>query len=543
MKLIIRHVCAAVTGAALAGSALTFPAGPAFAQDAAAPLQPVQPAPLQPVPADPDAAMTPPEGAIEVPDVFTGGPRSVADLAEHVMGSVVNVSTTERVEAERSTPMPGAEGEGDDDAEEPYRDFFEDFFGENGPPQRRRAQSTGSGFVISADGFVVTNNHVIKDAEAVVVNFADGTVLDAVIVGRDPKTDIAVLKVEPEEPLAPLAFANTEELRVGDWVMAIGNPFGLGGTVTIGIVSARNRNLRSGPYDNFIQTDAAINQGNSGGPLFDMNGDVVGINTAIISRSGGSVGIGFAIPAEIATAVIGQLRDYGETRRGWLGVRLQTVDAELAESLGLDRARGAFVAGVTEGGPAEAAGLQTGDVVLSFNGSDINEMRQLPLIVAQSEVGATVDVVVRRDGEDVSLPVEIGLLAEDEARAAPEEVAAEEPVAPEETPAPADPATLDKVTLLGMGLATMTDELRAAYSIKDDVTGVVVVDIEDGSGAADKRISAGDVIIEVGQKAVTSPQEVAEQIAALKERNRNTALLTLSSASGALRFTALRIEE
>ncbi|UOM34142.1 Do family serine endopeptidase [Acuticoccus sp. I52.16.1] len=510
MSLITRQLCAAVTGALLAISPMAATTYPAWAQDQ--------------------------------------GPRSVADLADSLLGSVVNVSTTERVVAERSAPMPGGEEaeEGEDDAEEPYRDFFEDFFGEDGPPQRRRAQSMGSGFVISADGYVVTNNHVIKDAEAVVVNFADGTVLDAEIVGRDPKTDIALLKVEPETPLNPLDFASTENLRVGDWVMAIGNPFGLGGTVTIGIVSARNRNLRSGPYDNFIQTDAAINQGNSGGPLFNMGGDVVGINTAIISRSGGSVGIGFAIPAEIATAVIDQLRQYGETRRGWLGVRLQKITPELATSLGLDKPRGAFVAGVTAGGPAETSGLQTGDVVLSYDGHPIAEMRELPLLVAQTEIDSSVDVGVLREGEEITVAVTIGLLEEDQARAEPElattpEAEAEEPAT--EAPTAVDPASEAKMTLLGMGLSPLTDELRQTYDIAAEVAGVIVVDIEAGSLAAEKRISAGDVIIEVGQKPVTTPQEVADQVEALKERNRNTALLTLSSANGALRFTALRIEQ
>ncbi|RAI01042.1 serine protease [Acuticoccus sediminis] len=511
MSLITRRLCAAFTGAMLAISPLAITTDAALAQE-------------------------------------QHGPRSVADLAESLLNSVVNVSTTERIVAERSTPIPDGDGEeGDGDAEEPYRDFFEDFFGEDGPPQRR-AQSMGSGFVISADGFVVTNNHVIKDAEAVVVNFADGTVLDATIVGRDPKTDIALLKVEPETPLKPLDFADTERLRVGDWVMAIGNPFGLGGTVTIGIVSARNRNLRSGPYDNFIQTDAAINQGNSGGPLFNMDGDVVGINTAIISRSGGSVGIGFAIPAEIATAVIDQLRQYGETRRGWLGVRLQKVTPELATSLGLEKPHGAFVAGVTAEGPAETAGLRTGDVVLRYDGHEIQEMRQLPLLVAQTEIGRAVDLGVQRDGEEITVSVEIGLLAEDEARAAAAAAAAEpEPQAEEapttEDPVVADPDTTPKVTLLGMGLSAITDELRSTYKIDADVKGVLVVDIEEGSLAAEKRITAGDVIIEVGQKPVSSPQDVAEQIEALKEKNRNTALLTLSSANGALRFTALRIEQ
>ncbi len=469
------------------------------------------------------------------------GPRSVADLAEGLLGSVVNVSTTERVVAERSAPIPDGQtqGEGDDDAEVPYRDFFDEFFGEDGPPSRRRSQSMGSGFIISADGFVVTNNHVIRDAEAVVVNFADGTVLDAEVVGRDPKTDIAVLKIESEEPLRPLEFAASEDLRVGDWVMAIGNPFGLGGTVTIGIVSARNRNLQSGPYDNFIQTDAAINQGNSGGPLFDMKGNVVGINTAIISRSGGSVGIGFAVPSEIAVAVITQLREFGETRRGWLGVRLQPVTQDVADNLGLERANGALVAGLTAEGPAEAGGLRTGDVVVRYDGRDIAEMRELPRFVAETPIGKSVAVVVLREGAEVELDVAVGELEENEARAerrAEEAARTEEPAGDIKGGAPAT------LTVLGMGLAPMSDGLRSRFTIEDDVEGVVVVEVEEGSRAKEKRIVAGDVVLEVGQRAVSTPQAVEQRIASLREEGRNTALLTLSNAAGALRFTALRLE-
>lgn len=470
------------------------------------------------------------------------GPRSVADLAEGLLGSVVNVSTTERVAAERSAPVPDGddpqegEGEGDDDAEVPFRDFFDEFFGDDGPRNRRRAQSMGSGFVISADGFVVTNNHVIKDAEGVSVNFADGTVLDAQIVGRDAQTDLALLKIEPAKPLTPLEFAASDDIRIGDWVMAIGNPFGLGGTVTVGIVSAQNRDLRSGPYDNFIQTDAAINQGNSGGPLFDMRGNVIGVNTAIISRSGGSVGIGFAIPSETAVAVITQLRKFGETRRGWLGVRLQEVTQDVAQSLTLGRPRGALIAGVTEAGPAETGGMQTGDVVIRYDGRDISEMRELPRLVAQTPIGKNVPVVVLREGAEVELALDVGELEEEQARAEREEAEAE-------AQAEADSAAEEiALTVLGMGLAAMNDERRTRFEIDGDVEGVVVVEVEEGSRSAEKRITAGDVILEVGQRAVAQPKDVEERIAALRQEGRNTALFTLSSAKGALRFTALRLE-
>ena len=275
-------------------------------------------------------------------------------------------------------------------------------------------QSLGSGFVVDASGIIITNNHVIEDADEIVANFSDGTKLTATLLGKDEKTDLAVLQVKPKpnKPLKALKFGDSDKMRVGDWVMAIGNPFGLGGTVTIGIVSARNRDINSGPYDDFIQTDAAINRGNSGGPLFNMDGEVIGINTAIISPSGGSIGIGFAIPSDAAIHVVDQLRQYGETRRGWIGVRIQQVTDEIADSLSMGSPRGALVAGVTDKGPAAEAKIEPGDVIVSFDGKPITEMRDLPRLVADAAIDKAVDVVVIRKGAELTLKVKVGRLAE-----------------------------------------------------------------------------------------------------------------------------------
>ena len=459
------------------------------------------------------------------------GPRSVADLAEGLLGSVVNISTSQRVEGRRAVTPPT-----DEDEDTPFQEFFDDFFDrDEGAPDPRRVQSLGSGFVISADGVVITNNHVIKDADEVIVNFADGRKLEAQIVGRDPKTDLAVLRVTPEEPLKPLDFAASDDLRVGDWVMAIGNPFGLGGTVTVGIISARNRNLQSGPYDDFLQTDAAINRGNSGGPLFDMDGNVVGINTAIISPSGGSIGIGFAIPSEIATSVITQLLEYGETRRGWLGVRIQEVSEDVAENLGMDEPTGALIAGVTEDGPADAGGIQAGDVVTLFDGREVDSMRELPRIVANTIIGKRVAVTVLRDGKSVELAVDVGELEESEARAkvSDDDATGDTPGAEDE----------EGLTLLGMELKTLSESQRTTFEIDPEVSGVVVTSVVAGGSAAEKRIVPGDIILEVGQRVVKTPQDIEARIAKLKEDGRKTALLTLSSNEGDLRFTALRLDD
>ena len=342
-----------------------------------------------------------------------GTPESFADLAESVVDAVVNISATQTVEEKKGgggsilpNIPPGT----------PFGDMFEEFFKKGGPggsdAQRapRKSSSLGSGFVIDAAGIIITNNHVIADANDITVIFTDGRKLKAELLGKDDKVDVAVLRVKPDKPLKAVKFGDSEKMRVGDWVLAVGNPFGLGGTVTAGIVSARNRNIDSGPYDNYIQTDASINKGNSGGPLFNMDGDVIGINTAILSPSGGSIGIGFASPAATVLPTINQLRDFGETRRGWLGVRIQNVDEGIAESLGLGMARGALVAGVDDKGPAKPAGLEAGDVILKFDGKEVKESRDLPKIVAATPVDKMVEVIILRKGQEMVKNVKLGRL-------------------------------------------------------------------------------------------------------------------------------------
>src|SRR5579863_9645602 len=346
------------------------------------------------------------------------GPENIADVAEQVIDAVVNISTSQKVDA-RLNGMP------DLPPGSPMEEFFEEFFknrrgqgggggggGGGGDPDHapRRINSLGSGFIIDASGLVVTNNHVIADADEINVILNDGTKLTAELVGKDGKSDLALLRVHPDQPLKAVKFGDSDKLRLGEWVIAIGNPFSLGGTVTAGIVSARNRDINSGPYDNYIQTDAAINRGNSGGPLFNLDGEVIGINTAIISPSGGSIGIGFAVPSKTAVPVIDQLRQFGETRRGWLGVRIQQVTDEIAESLGMKQAHGALVAGVDERGPAKPAGIEPGDVIVAFDGRDIKEMHDLPRVVADTPVGKSVDVVVIRKGKQETHKVTVGRL-------------------------------------------------------------------------------------------------------------------------------------
>ncbi|MFL5206074.1 MAG: Do family serine endopeptidase, partial [Microvirga sp.] len=353
--------------------------------------------------------------AMPLPVYARSAPESFADLAEEVTGAVVNISASTTVEARnRTLPQlpPGT----------PFEDLFEEFFnrrgqggnGENSPSRPRSSNSLGSGFVIDPSGIVVTNNHVIGDANDISVIFPDGTRLKAEIVGKDSKVDMAVLKVKSDKPLKAVKFGDSDSIRPGDWVMAIGNPFGLGGSVTAGIVSARGRNIESGPYDNYIQTDASINKGNSGGPLFNMNGEVIGINTAILSPTGGSVGIGFAVPASTAVPIIDQLRQFGETRRGWLGVRIQNVDDATAEALNLGTARGALIAGIDEKGPAKPAGLEVGDVIVRFDGKEVKDSRDLPRIVASSPVGKAVDVAIVRKGQEMTKQVTLGRLEDTE---------------------------------------------------------------------------------------------------------------------------------
>src|SRR5215207_3801461 len=352
------------------------------------------------------AMLAPAEGA------RAAGPESVANAAERLLPAVVNISTTQKVDSTIGQVPPPNLPENS-----PFKEFFDDFFEKQqreGEQPQRKVSSLGSGFVVDPTGIIVTNNHVIEGAEEIEVKFPDGLALKGELLGKDTKTDLAVLKVQPPRPLPFVAFGDSDKLRVGDWVMAIGNPFGLGGSLTLGIVSARNRDINAGPYDDFIQTDAAINRGNSGGPLFNMDGEVIGINTAIISPSGGSIGIGFSIPSELALGVVDQLRQYGETRRGWLGVRIQPVTDDIAESLGMATAKGALVAGVIKGGPVDNGTILAGDVIIKFDGRDVNEMRDLPRVVAESTVGKAVDVVIVRKGVEQTVKVTLGRLEDGE---------------------------------------------------------------------------------------------------------------------------------
>lgn len=480
------------------------------------------------------------------PAAARGVAIDLADLAERVMDSVVNISTSTRVDTAAGPRPPGAGpgGQGPNARPgpgTPFDELFEEFFrrrGEGAPgapggqqQQPRRQSSLGSGFVIDASGIVITNNHVIDGADEITVIFNDGQRLRAEIVGRDREIDVAVLRVRPERPIKAVKFADSERIRVGEPVMAIGNPLGLGGTVTAGIVSAKNRDIQSGPFDNYIQTDAAINRGNSGGPLFNMAGDVIGINTAIFSQSGGNIGIAFAVPANTAVPIISQLREFGETRRGWLGVRIQEVTDEIAESLNIrGQNRGALIAGIEPSGPAGPAGMRTGDVILRFDGKEVRNSRELPRIVSETAVGRSVPVVVLRNGREENLSVTLGRREGNVQQAATGRQ-------PTDRPAPQNPA----VSALGLSLSAITPELRQRYRIRDDVRGVVVTQVDPNSRAAERRVQAGEVILEVQNEPVAAPADVTRRIEALRAEGRNSALFLVQNAEGDRRFVALTL--
>jgi serine protease Do len=454
------------------------------------------------------------------------GPESVADIAEGLQDAVVNISTTQTLKgSSENTPNEGGP------KGSPFEEFFNDFFDDQGGEAlSRKVSSLGSGFVIDPAGLIVTNNHVIEGADEILINFTDGTSLKVTkILGHDPKTDLALLEVEPKKPLKAVAFGDSAKMRVGDWVMAIGNPFGLGGTVTVGVISATRRDINSGPYDDFLQTDAAINRGNSGGPLFNMDGQVIGVNTAIISPSGGSIGIGFAVPSNSAVQVVDQLKQYGETRRGWLGVHVQNITDEMATSLGLDEPKGALVAQVTPGSPAAAAGIQPSDVIVKFDGQPIDNMRNLPRAVASTAIGKNVAVELLRKGEKLELSVVVARLPEDEE--SQDASKSDDESAPELAP--------ERENLLGLTLAPLTDELRDRYGIGKSVEGVVVVEVRPDSPAAQKKVKPGDVIVEVTQEKVRQPQDVKTRLAAVRKAGRRSVLLLLSDGKGELRFVAV----
>ena len=478
--------------------------------------------------------------AVALPGLASAkGTDSLADLADKVVDAVVNISAAQVSDAATKPSLkampqlpPGT----------PLQDFFEDFFkrqlegqnngqGGDAAPKGHRSTSLGSGFIIDASGIVITNNHVIEGANEITVILTDGRKLKAELLGKDAKVDVAVLKVTSDKPLKAVPFGDSDKIRVGDPVMAVGNPFGLGGTVTAGIVSARNRNIDSGPYDDYIQTDAAINKGNSGGPLFDMAGEVIGINTAILSPSGGSIGIGFATPADTVLPIIDQLRQFHEARRGWLGVRIQPVDDQVADSLGLGTARGALVAGVDDNGPAKPAGLQAGDVIVTFDGRDVKTSRDLPRFVAATPVGKGVPVGIVRGGKPQDITVTLGRLDDPD-----KTKTADAKPAPDATQAaPANAA-------LGLQFAPLSDEIRKKFSIKDSVQGVTVTSVDAGSPAGGKGVTAGDTVVEANQQKVSSPQDLTDRIKDLKAAGRHSVLLLLANPQGEVRFVAIGLD-
>jgi len=465
-------------------------------------------------------------------------PDSFADLAERLLPAVVNISSTQTVTAakDKDKDQGGAEDQ------TPFEQFFRDYMNrrqhggddgdqsgdqggddDSGVPndgKPHHTQSLGSGFIIDPSGIVVTNNHVIDGADEISVILQDNTTLKAKVLGHDDRTDLAVLKVEAKKPLPFVQFGDSDKSRVGDWVLAIGNPFGLGGSVTAGIISARGRDIQQGPYDDFIQTDAPINRGNSGGPLFNLAGDVVGINTAIYSPSGGSIGIGFAIPSSEAQGVVAQLRTYGHTRRGWLGVRIQQVTPDIAETLGLPDTDGALVAGITAGGPADRAHIQNGDVIRKFNGQALHEMRNLPRVVAQTDLARHVPVEIWRQGKPQIVDVVVAEMPEDTAPVA-DAVKKPEPVIASEDVAEA-----------GIKIAPVSDELKQKYKLDADQKGVVITEVAADGVGADRGMRPGDVVLEVQQHPVNTPAELLARLRSARLAGRKSVLLLITGSDG-----------
>jgi serine protease Do len=440
---------------------------------------------------------------------------SLVGIAESAMPAVVNVSTTQQVERRRMPPfpfpMPGPSPFG---GEDPFEEFFRRFFGERLPPHLQ--QSLGSGFIISQDGYIITNHHVIGEADKITVRLSGHEEYHATVVGTDERTDIALIKINPQHSLTPVPLGKSADLRVGDWVMAIGNPFGLEQTVTVGIVSAKGRVIGAGPYDDFIQTDASINPGNSGGPLLNMEGKVVGINTAIFSRSGGNIGIGFAIPIDLVRPLITQLKDTGRVTRGWLGVVIQEVTPELAKSFGLEEPTGALVAEVTKDSPADTAGLERGDIITVFNGTTVTDSHELPVLVAQTPVGETVSVTVLRSGEEKTVTVNLGELTDPQAKAEGSEESGEG---------------------WGLTVAPLSVEVRRRFQLAPDQKGVAVLEVAPGSPAELAGIQRGDVIEEVNRQPIESVADLTKVMADAKD---NDALLLLARRGDISAFFALR---
>lgn len=458
-------------------------------------------------------AFTSPSFARSVPDSF-------ADLVDTLSPSVVNISSTQ--EAGSSSMFRGFSDEDfpHESLPEPFRDFFERFAqpdGNGSPESKQKAISLGSGFIIDTKGHIVTNNHVIKNAEEIKVTFSDGDSAIASVVGKDSKTDLALLKINTDKKLKPVTFGNSDDSRVGDWVIAIGNPYNLGGSVSAGIISARARDINAGPFDDFIQTDAAINKGNSGGPLFNLKGEVIGINTAIVSPSGGNIGIGFAVPSILAQPVLKQLQEHGRTYRGWLGVKIREVTEELAGSVGLKEAKGAFVEEVIKESPAAKAEILAGDIILEFDGKDIDKMRQLPRIVAETKIGKKVKVKLFRNGDIEKVNVTLGELKEEE---------------PELSAIPSqgkNESNIDSLpSALGMSLTPLTDGLKSQYRIDTSVSGLLVMKVDADSAAAKKGITKGDIIVSANQHTLKDVGDLEKQIKNARKEKREFILLLVN---------------
>ena len=442
-------------------------------------------------------------------------PSSFADLAEKLMPSVVNISTTTTVTT-RSNPFP---------FQFPPGSPFEDMFKEFGTPQERKSAALGSGFIIDEKGIVVTNNHVIQDAEDIIIRVNDDREFNAKVIGADPLSDIAVLQLETNEKFIPVKFGNSDKARIGDWVIAIGNPFGLGGTVTSGIISARNRALGLSRYEDYIQTDASINSGNSGGPLFDMNGDVIGINTAILGRSG-SIGIGFAIPSNSAKIVINQLIEFGETKRGWLGVRIQDVTKEIAEVENLDEPRGALVASVAQNSPSEKAGVKAGDIILEFNGERIQEMKQLPIIVAKTEVGKKVKVKIWRNKKEITKTITLGRLETSEDFKVAEKNKATKEI---------------EIENLKITVRQLTNEDIKIRNLPNQTSGLVITNIENDSPLKNS-IELNSIILEAQKKKIRNVNDLNQSIKQVLNSNQKTILLVIYNSENQRRYIGIKLD-
>jgi len=497
------------------------PAAPGQIQPPAAPIPARPPAgPIASTPAEPNESVPPPSRAQPPGTPFA---ELFAGLAGRVVGVVVNISTQAAPPAAKTGPDTAPNSPGST-LDEVFRDFFADKSGPGGPGPR--IASLGSGFVIDPSGLIVTNNHVIANAEQITVTLSDDTVLQAQVIGRDAVTDLALLKVDAKTPLPAATWGDSNKARVGDWVLAIGNPFGLGGTVTAGIISATARDIHSSPYDDYLQTDASINRGNSGGPMFDLAGEVIGINTVIYSPSGGSIGIGFAIPSALAQPIIEQLKATGKVERGWIGARIQPVTDDLAETVGLDKTRGAMIAAIDPGSPAVLAKLQPGDVILSYDGKPIERSRQLPRLVADTPPDKEVKVTIWRDGKEHEAELKVAVLNPNRPPPAP--------------PAPEKPKPV-AIDAFGLKLAKLSPELRKQFSLPDWAKGVVVTEVPPNSAGASQGLRPGDLVIAVGHAAVNSPDEVSQLAAGAKKAGQKRALVRVER-EGSTRFVALPVE-